>query len=57
MCIRDRYQSNVIKNTTDKDVSIIISEAEAKAEKIRAEGEAEYKMCIRDRTNTGPRSP
>lgn len=33
-----QYQSNVIKNTTDKDVSIIISEAEAKAEKIRAEG-------------------
>lgn len=25
-----QYQSNVIKNTTDKDVSIIISEAEAR---------------------------
>ena len=35
------YQSNVIKNSTDKEVSIIISEAQAQAEKIRAEGEAE----------------
>ena len=32
------YQSNVIKNSTDKEVSIIISEAQAQAEKIRAEG-------------------
>ncbi len=31
------YQSNVIKNSTDKEVSIIISEAQAQAEKIRAE--------------------
>ena len=29
------YQSNVIKNSTDKEVSIIISEAQAQAEKIR----------------------
>ena len=36
------YQSNVIKNSTDKEVSIIISEAQAQAEKIRAAGEAEY---------------
>lgn len=41
-----QYQSNVIKNTTDKDVSIIISEAKAKAEKIRAEGEAEYMRVL-----------
>lgn len=41
-----QYQSNVIKNTTDRDVSIIISEARAKAEKIRAEGEAEYMRIL-----------
>ena len=40
------YQSNVIKNSTDKEVSIIISEAQAQAEKIRAEGEAEYKRIL-----------
>lgn len=40
------YQSNVIKNSTDKEVSIIISEAEAQAEKIRAEGEAEYMRIL-----------
>ncbi len=40
------YQSNVIKNTTDKEVSIIISEAQAQAEKIRAEGEAEYMRIL-----------
>ena len=44
MCIRDR--SNVIKNSTDKEVSIIISEAQAQAEKIRAEGEAEYMKIL-----------
>ena len=36
------YQSNVIKNETDKQVSITVSEAEAKAEQIKAEGEAKY---------------
>ena len=46
-----QYQSNVIKNTTDKDVSIIISEAEAKAEKIRAEGEAEYMRILSNAYN------
>ena len=46
-----QYQSNVIKNTTAKDVSIIISEAEAKAEKIRAEGEAEYMRILSNAYN------
>ena len=41
-----QYQSSVIKNTTDKDVSIIISEAKAQAEKIRAEGESEYMRIL-----------
>lgn len=45
------YQSNVIKNSTDKEVSVIISEAEAKAEKIRAEGEAEYMRILSNAYN------
>jgi membrane protease subunit HflC len=35
-------ESQIIKNTTDKEVSIMISQAKAKAESIVAEGEAEY---------------
>ena len=41
-------QSQIIKNTTDKDVSIMISEAEAKAEQIVAEGEAQYMKTLSD---------
>lgn len=41
-----QYQSSVIKNTTDKDVSVILSEADAKAEKVKAEGEAEYMSIL-----------
>jgi len=46
-----QYQSNVIKNSTDRQVSIIISEAKAKAEKIRAEGEAEYMRILSNAYN------
>lgn len=35
-------ESQIIKNTTDKDVSIMLSEAQAKADTLIAEGEAEY---------------
>lgn len=35
-------ESQIIKNTTDKDVSIMISEANAKADQLVAEGEAQY---------------
>ena len=35
-------QARIIRNTTDKEVSIMLSEANAKAEQIKAEGEAEY---------------
>ncbi len=35
-------ESQIIKNTTDKEVSIMLSEAQAKADQIVAEGEAEY---------------
>ena len=34
-------QARIIRNTTDKEVSIMLSEANAKAEQIKAEGEAE----------------
>ena len=40
------YESNVIKNSTDREVSVLISEAKAQAEKIRAEGEAEYMRIL-----------
>lgn len=39
-------ESQIIKNTTDKDVSIMISEAEAQADQIIAEGEAEYMSIL-----------
>lgn len=45
------YQSNVIKNSTDKEVSMIISQAQAEAEKIRAEGEAEYMRILSEAYN------
>ncbi len=35
-------ESQIIKNTTDKDVSIMLSEAQSQADSIIAEGEAEY---------------
>ncbi len=40
------YESRVIKNSTDRQVSVLISEAKAQAEKIRAEGEAEYMRIL-----------
>lgn len=45
------YESNVIKNSTDREVSVLISEAKAKAEKIRAEGEAEYMKILSEAYN------
>ena len=35
-------QAQIIQNTTDKEVSIMLSEADAQAEQTIAEGEAEY---------------
>lgn len=46
-----QYQSNVIKNSTDREVAVIISEAQAQAEKIRAEGEAEYMRILSNAYN------
>lgn len=43
--------AQMIKNTTDKEVAVMISEAEAKAEKTIAEGEAEYMKILADAYN------
>jgi membrane protease subunit HflC len=45
-------EAQIIKNTTDKEVSIMISEANANAEKIIAEGEAEYMRILSEAYNT-----
>ncbi len=39
-------ESQIIKNTTDKDITIMLSEAEAEAEKIIADGEAQYMQIL-----------
>lgn len=49
-------QSQIIKNTTDKDVSIMISEAKASAEKVVAEGEAEYMKILSKAYNNKEKS-
>lgn len=46
-----QYESNVIKNSTDREVSVLISEAKAQAEKVRAEGEAEYMRILSEAYN------
>lgn len=48
--------AQVIKNTTDKEVAISISQAEADAAKIIAEGEAEYMKILSDAYNDPARS-
>ena len=35
-------EAQVIRNTTDKEAALLISEAEKQAEILKAEGEAEY---------------
>lgn len=45
------YESTVIKNETDKQVSITLSEAKAKAEQIKAEGEAKYMEILSNAYN------
>ena len=41
-------QAKMIENTTDKEVSIMISNAKAQAEATVAEGEAEYMRILSD---------
>jgi membrane protease subunit HflC len=40
------YDANIIRNTTDRDKGIIVSDARAEAERIRAEGEEEYMRIL-----------
>ena len=49
-------QAKKIRNTTDKEVSIMRSEADASAEQIKAEGEAEYMKILSDAYNDGEKS-
>lgn len=49
-------QAQIIQNTTDKEVAIMISQAEAQAEKLEAEGEAEYMKILSDAYNDEEKS-
>ena len=49
-------QAQIIRNTTDKEVSIMLSEANAQAEQTVAEGEAEYMKILSDAYSDTSRS-
>lgn len=49
-------EARMIQNTTDKEVSIMLSEAEAKAERTLAEGEAEYMNLLSEAYNDASKS-
>lgn len=44
-------EAQKIRNTTDKETAVMLSEAEAKADQIEAEGEAEYMRILSDAYN------
>jgi membrane protease subunit HflC len=46
------YEASIIRNNVDKQVNIIVSNAEAKAAKIEAEGEQEYMRMLAEAYNT-----
>ena len=46
------YEASIIRNDVDKQVNIIISNAEAEAAKMEAEGEAEYMRLLAQAYNT-----
>ena len=46
------YEASIIRNEVDKQVSIIVSNAEAEAAKLEAEGEAEYMRMLAAAYNT-----
>ena len=46
------YEASIIRNDVDKQVSIIISNAEAEAAKLEAEGEAEYMRRLAEAYDT-----
>lgn len=45
-------QAQIIRNTTDKEIAINVSSAEAKADRIIAEGEAEYMSILSEAYNS-----
>ena len=49
------YDANIIRNETDRDKGIIVSDARAAAERIIAEGEEEYMKILADAYNTSER--
>ena len=46
------YDASIIRNEVDKQVNIIVSNAEAEAAKLEAEGEAEYMRMLAEAYNT-----
>ncbi len=46
------YEASIIRNNVDKQVNIIVSDAEADAAKLVAEGEAEYMRILAEAYNT-----
>ncbi len=46
------YEANLIRNDVDKQVNILVSNAEAEAAKLEAEGEAEYMRMLAEAYNT-----
>lgn len=49
-------ESQIIKNDTDKEVAIMVANATAQAEQIKAEGEAEYMQILSNAYNDASRS-
>ena len=46
------YEASIIRNDVDKNVNILITNAEAEAAKLEAEGEAEYMRLLAEAYNT-----
>ena len=46
------YEASIIRNDVDKQVNIIVSDAEAEAAKLEAEGEAEYMRMLAEAYDT-----
>lgn len=46
------YEASIIRNNVDKQVNIIVSDAQAEAAKLEAEGESEYMRLLAEAYNT-----
>ena len=47
-----QYEASIIRNDVDKQVNIMVSNAQAEAAKLEAEGEAEYMRLLAEAYNT-----